>query len=406
MESSRIVYSVSELTNQIKLLLEENFPNVWVEGEISNYKKHYSGHYYFTLKDQSSQVACVMWKSRTNSISFELEDGMRVHIFGNIRLYEKSGRYQLDSILIQQAGIGKLQLNFEKLKKQLYDEGLFDEKHKKPIPKIPKTIGIITSPTGAAINDILSVIKRRYPVCELLIKGVKVQGENASDDIVKAIMQLNTIEDDIDLIILGRGGGSLEDLWAFNEEIVARAIFDSKIPIISAVGHDIDFTISDFVSDLRAPTPSAAAELSVPDINELKPKIIELNLSLTSNFNRFILNSKNNITNFLKSYAFRKPEDLLRQYSQRLDDIIPKLNSVYINHLNRIQNYIDNLVTRLTSLHPEHVIRRGYALVYKKRKLVKSIEDVDINDIVDIQIKDGKIKSLVREKNHGEKSKF
>ena len=274
-----------------------------------------------------------MWKSRTHSIPFELEDGMQVHIFGNLRLYEKSGRYQLDSILIQQAGIGNLQLKFDQLKKQLFEEGLFDEDHKKIIPVFPNKIGIITSTTGAAIKDILAVIKRRFPICELVIRSVKVQGEGASQEIFTALEQLNK-HDDIDLIILGRGGGSLEDLWAFNEENVARAIYASDIPIISAVGHEIDYTIADFVSDLRAPTPSAAAELAVPDISEIKPKILELYQYLTSAFNSFLTNSRNNINNYLASYAFRKPADIIRQYSQRVDDFIPKLVSIYNNQIN------------------------------------------------------------------------
>jgi exodeoxyribonuclease VII large subunit len=397
MDNSKIVYSVGELTSQIKILLEENFPNLWVEGEISNYKKHYSGHYYFTLKDQSAQLSCVMWKSRTNSIPFDIEDGMQVHILGNIRLYEKSGRYQLDSILIQQAGIGNLQLKFEQLKKQLFEEGLFDEEHKKETPSIPKKIGVITSPTGAAIKDILSVIKRRYPLCEIVIRGVKVQGAEASQEIVSALDQLNGL-DDVDLIILGRGGGSLEDLWAFNEENVARAIYASNIPIISAVGHDIDYTISDFVSDLRAPTPSAAAELAVPDVSELKPKILNLIQYLTSSLKNMIINSRNDITHYLNSYSFRKPADIVRQYAQRVDNLIPKLVSVYNNQINTRKITLDNFKTRLSLLHPEHVLKRGYAIIEKESEIIKSVNSLEISDSIDIKFIDGTIKSIVSEK--------
>ncbi|MCK5032017.1 MAG: exodeoxyribonuclease VII large subunit [Calditrichia bacterium] len=399
MDDSKTVYSVSELTKQIKVLLEDNFPTLWVEGEISNYKKHYSGHYYFTLKDPNSQISCVMWKSRTFSTPFKLEDGMRVHIFGNIRLYEKSGRYQLDAILLQQAGVGELQLKFENLKKQLHEEGLFDEKYKKSIPKIPQKIGIITSPTGAAIKDIISVINRRFPVCEILIRGVKVQGISASNDISEAIIQMNEI-DDIDLIILGRGGGSLEDLWAFNEENVAKTIFASKIPIISAVGHEIDYTISDFVSDLRAPTPSVAAELAVPDKDDLIAKIRDLHNYITSISSNFILNSKIDIRNFLKSYAFKKPEDMLHQYFQRLDDLLPKLIYLYSNKLSIMKTNIENLVSRLSSLHPDHVLSRGYAIIQKEKKIVRSVKELEINDNIDVQFIDGKIISTVREKEN------
>jgi len=399
MDNSKVVFSVSDLTYQIKILLEENFPTLWVKGEVSNYKKHYSGHYYFTLKDPTAQISCVMWKSRTHSIPFELEDGMQVHIFGNLRLYEKSGRYQLDSILIQQAGVGELQLKFEELKKQLYEEGLFDDSNKMPLPELPERIGIITSPTGAAIKDILSVIRRRYPVCELVVRGVKVQGEGAADEIVDAINKLNEIED-IDLIIMGRGGGSLEDLWAFNEEIVARAIYNSKIPIISAVGHDIDYTISDFVSDLRAPTPSAAAELAVPDINELKSRIIDFYQYLKSNIENYLSNSKNNINHYINSYAFKKPVDIVKQHSQRIDELIPQLKSRYKNQIVTSKNKVENLTSRLKSLHPQHVLKRGYAIIQKNQEIVKSIDNVEINDKLDISLIDGKIKSTVKEKKH------
>jgi exodeoxyribonuclease VII large subunit len=399
MDNSRIVYSVSDITHQIKLLIEENFPSVWVQGEVSNYKKHYSGHYYFTLQDSNSQISCVMWKSRTISVPFEFEDGLQIHVFGNIRLYEKSGRYQLDAILIQQAGIGELQLKFEKLKKQLYEEGLFDNEHKKLMPKFPQKIGIITSPTGAAIKDIISVIKRRFPICEINIIGVKVQGEGASNEISIAIKAMNE-SNDIDLIILGRGGGALEDLWAFNEENVARAIYASRIPIISAVGHDIDYTISDFVSDLRAPTPSAAAELAVPDKNELIPKIQDIQKYITSIFKDFITNSTTDIQNLLKSYAFRKPEDILRQYFQQLDDIVPKLYYFYSNNLNSLRTTVDNLDSRLSSLHPKQVLKRGFAIVQKENKIIKSIKDVEIDDYLDVKLSDGNLISNVREKKN------
>ena len=399
MDDFKTVYSVSELTHQIKILIEENFPSLWVQGEISNYKKHYSGHFYFTLKDSNSQISCVMWKSRTNSVPFVLEDGMQIHIFGNIRLYEKSGRYQLDAILIQQAGIGELQLEFEKLKRQLYEEGLFDDQHKKLLPKIPSKIGVITSPTGAAIKDIISVIKRRYPVCEIIISGVKVQGEGTSNEICKAIIQMNEFSD-IDLIILGRGGGSLEDLWAFNEENVARAIYASKIPIISAVGHDIDYTISDFVSDLRAPTPSAAAELAVPDKNELKPKIQDLHNYIKTILNAFIINSKNDIYNLLKSYSFKKPEDMLRQYFQRLDDLVHKLLYLYSNNLKVLKTNIINFDSRLSSLHPYHVLKRGYAIIQKENQIIKSIKNVEIDDDINVKLYDGNLISKVSEKKN------
>ena len=262
------VYTVSSLTRHIKELLETAFPPLWVIGEISNFKPHYSGHLYFTLKDSDSQISCVMWRSRAETTSVTLLDGLKVRIFGNIRVYERGGRYQLDAYKIEEAGVGDLQARFEELKKMLFEEGLFDEKFKKPIPPYPTRVGVITSTTGAAVRDILSVFRRRSPSIEIILRGVKVQGNGAAEEIARAIRLLNSYGN-IDLLIVGRGGGSLEDLWAFNEEIVARAIFDSKIPVISAVGHEIDFTIADMVSDYRAPTPSAAAELGAPADSEI-----------------------------------------------------------------------------------------------------------------------------------------
>ena len=228
------IYTVSALTEKIKILIEESFPTVWVEGEISNYRPHYSGHLYFTLKDKDAQISCVMWRNRASALNIKLEDGTRVKIFANVRVYEKAGRYQLDVILIQAAGIGELQMLFEALKQRLQAEGLFDAKYKKSIPKFVQRVGIITSPTGAAIKDIISVIKRISPSTEVIIRGVKVQGEGAAKEIAQAIATFNSYAQ-VDVLIVGRGGGSLEDLWPFNEEVVARAIFKSNIPVISAV---------------------------------------------------------------------------------------------------------------------------------------------------------------------------
>jgi len=258
------IYTVSELTREIKQVLETGFPCLWVEGEISNFKRHSSGHLYFTLKDENSQIRCAMWRYRANDLIFRPEDGMKVLVQGNLQVYEPGGYYQIIVQQVQPAGVGELQLAFEQLKKKLYAEGLFDEAHKKPIPIFPERIGVITSPTGAAIRDIISVITRRFPIAQIILAPVRVQGPGAKEEIVQAIQDFNEFGE-VDVLIVGRGGGSLEDLWAFNEEVVARAIFTSKIPIISAVGHEIDFSISDFVADRRAPTPSAAAEMAVPD---------------------------------------------------------------------------------------------------------------------------------------------
>ncbi|MEW6701317.1 MAG: exodeoxyribonuclease VII large subunit, partial [Bacteroidota bacterium] len=262
------ILSVSEITGLIKQTLEENFSEVSVIGEISNFKAHVSGHWYFTLKDANAQINCAMWRGINNYVFFTPQDGMKIIIGGRVTVYPPRGSYQIDVRSMKPAGVGELQAAFEKLKQKLSAEGLFDEQFKKPIPKFPQKIGIVTAIDGAAFQDMKSIAARRYPLVELVIASCRVQGEGASEDIAKKIKLLNQ-QEDIDLIIVGRGGGSLEDLWAFNEEVVARAIFDSHIPIISAVGHEIDFTISDFVADLRAATPSAAMELATPSKDEL-----------------------------------------------------------------------------------------------------------------------------------------
>ena len=263
------IFSVSEITKSIKFILESTFEKISIEGEISNFKAHGSGHWYFNLKDEGAVINCTMWKGVNNYVFFTPEDGMKIIVTGRITVYPPRGSYQIDVRSMKPAGVGELQAAFERLKKKLFEEGLFDEESKKAIPTFPKKIGLITAADGAAVKDMISVAERRFPLVELLIAPTKVQGAGAAENIVNNIRKLNLLKD-IDVIILARGGGSIEDLWAFNEEIVARAIYKSKIPIISGVGHEVDFTIADFVADLRAPTPSVAMELATPDIEELK----------------------------------------------------------------------------------------------------------------------------------------
>ncbi len=263
------IYSVSDITKSIKFILESTFEKINIEGEISNFKAHGSGHWYFSLKDEGAVINCTMWKGVNNYVFFTPEDGMKVTITGRITVYPPRGSYQIDVRSMKPAGVGELQAAFERLKKKLFDEGLFDVEFKKNIPSLPKKIGLITAAEGAALRDMISVAERRFPALELLVVPTRVQGSGAAQNIVKNIKKLNSLKD-IDVIILARGGGSLEDLWAFNEEIVARAIFSSKIPIITGIGHEVDFTMADFVSDLRAPTPSVAMELATPDIEEIK----------------------------------------------------------------------------------------------------------------------------------------
>ena len=395
--SSTEIYSVSDINRIIKLLIEENIPSVWIEGEISNYKPHYSGHIYFTLKDSNAQISAVMWKSRTVNLAFEPEDGMLVQAFGSVRLYEKSGRYQIDIVRMQPAGIGNLQLAFEKLKRKLDAEGLFDPSIKKPIPNFPENIGIITSETGAAIQDIVNIIKRRAPHVQLILRSAKVQGAGAAEDIAQAIEEFNQY-DKVELIIAGRGGGSYEDLWAFNEEIVARAIHASKIPIISAVGHEIDYSISDFVADLRAPTPSAAAELAVPDTRELRENILSSQRRMHDIVQIKIKMTRERINYINTSYSFKKPIDLLRQYALQVDELASKLNRSVIQLIKQNKEFCDQLYIRLSNLDPKKVLERGYCISFIGQKIIKTINDVNVNTEMRTKLATGNILSTISQK--------
>jgi len=393
--SSSEIYSVSEITHTIKMMLEENISTLWIEGEVSNFKSHYSGHYYFTLKDTNAQISAVMWRSRTTQQSFVPEDGMKIQALGNIRLYEKSGRYQVDIIRMQQAGIGHLQLEFEQLKQRLSEEGIFNQEYKKTLPEFPQTIGMVTSPTGAAVQDMMNVLKRRAPYIELIIKPVKVQGQNAAEEIAAAIESVNRYNA-VDLLIIGRGGGSLEDLWAFNEEIVARAVFDSKIPVISAVGHEIDFTISDFVADLRAPTPSAAAELAAPDAEELRGRIAYFSQRLTTLLGNRIQMNKNKIEGIAVSYGLRRLDDQLKQYALQIDDLNVNLVQAISSKYNRNREQIHFYKQRLDSVNPRQVLERGYSITYHQDKVIKELEDLKSGDELITEIARGKISSTFR----------
>lgn len=389
------VYSISEITRTIKMLLEDSLPTIWIEGEVSNFKAHYSGHYYFTLKDSEAQISAVMWRSRTTQQPFIPEDGMKIQALGNIRLYEKSGRYQIDIIRMRQAGVGQLQMEFEQLKQRLNEEGLFKQEFKKPLPEFPQSVGIITSSTGAAVQDMINVLKRRAPYVEVIIKPVKVQGQGAAEEIAAAIKAFNRYGA-IDLLIVGRGGGSLEDLWAFNEEIVARALFESKIPVISAVGHEIDFTISDFVADLRAPTPSAAAELAVPDSEDFRSRMAYYSQRLTTLFENRLEILRNRIDGITKSYGLRRLEDRLKQYALQIDDLNANLVQAISIKKNRNQETVKFYAQRLASLNPRQVLRRGYSITYWNDTVLRDLNQVQSGDKLITEIALGKISSTVR----------
>lgn len=385
------ILSVSEITGLIKQTLEENFSEVSVIGEISNFKAHVSGHWYFTLKDANAQINCAMWRGINNYVFFTPQDGMKVIIGGRVTVYPPRGSYQIDVRSMKPAGVGELQAAFEKLKQKLSAEGLFDEQFKKPIPKFPQKIGIVTAIDGAAFQDMKSIAARRYPLVELVIASCRVQGEGASEDIAKKIKLLNQ-QEDIDLIIVGRGGGSLEDLWAFNEEVVARTIFDSHIPIISAVGHEIDFTISDFVADLRAATPSAAMELATPSKDELFAFIDEFSDYFHEKILEIILSYRDEIDQTISSYGFRFPHDFVRNKIQLLDNTLYRFQNNLDSKLSAEKNRLILLESKVQSQNVDLVLKRGFAVVMQDKKYVTRKKNLVQEKSFDIKFYDGEVK--------------
>lgn len=392
------IYSVSEITREVKALLELNLPTLWIEGEISNFLHHSSGHRYFTLKDENAQIKCVLWRDIGDFVQFEIEDGMKVVTYGNISVYEKQGQYQLYVEDIVPAGLGKLELAFRQLKEKLFKEGLFEEEHKKPLPEFPQTVGIVTSPTGAAIQDMVRILHRRMPSIEIILNPVKVQGEGAAREIAQAITDFNQFQN-VDVIIVGRGGGSLEDLWAFNEEIVARAIHASEIPVISAVGHEIDFTIADLVADLRAPTPSAAAEVVVKDREDVLSQIKNLMKSSIEYQLSQIEGAKIRVKTAVESYGMKKPWDILAQKAQRIDELTKNMGWLVSQDVKNVKQSLGNLMGKLNALSPLSILERGYSVCYKlpDLKLVKDVDKLKLEDSVEVRLHKGKFRGKVEE---------
>ncbi|NQT32558.1 MAG: exodeoxyribonuclease VII large subunit [Candidatus Omnitrophica bacterium] len=399
------IYTVTELTRQIKEVLEGEFEKVWVEGEISNLTKASSGHMYFSIKDENSLLGCVMFRGNSARMKFSVEDGMHVLCYGNVSLYEKRGQYQLYVSKIELRGKGALQMAFEQLKKKLFEEGLFDEEHKKALPFLPLRVGVVTSPTGAAIKDILKVSRRRFANIEISLRPVRVQGDEAKDDIVRALEELNEFNDHlkktgqdqhpINVIILGRGGGSLEDLWAFNEEKVARAIHASKIPVISAVGHEIDYTISDFTADFRAATPSAAAELVMPLKEDLIARVDDClkRLSLAAKTKIDILGKE--VKSLKDSYVLRAPMNVFLQLEQQIDDLVRTAQSGMEHSLQKLAGGLDASCGKLEALNPLAVLERGYSIVFKEGKVVTEAARLKTGDTLETRFAKGKAKSRV-----------
>jgi len=391
------ILSVGELSRYIKSLLErDELSNLWVQGEISNFKLHSSGHIYFSMKDGDAILRCVMFKENARNLKFTPSDGMKVVVKGDIRVYEKKGYYQLYAYEMRAGGVGELYIAFLKLKEKLKKEGLFDEKYKKELPKIPEKIGLITSPTGAVIHDVIKVIKRRYPV-KIILAPVHVQGLYAAEEIKNAIEVLN--EQDVDLIILARGGGSLEDLWAFNEEKVAKAIFSSNIPIISAIGHESDYTIADFVADKRAPTPSAAAEIAVPDRRELMERLEVIRKRMVTAMENKINFYRSIVSALEERRAMTLPLEMVERSYEKLNELEEKLRKGMDNYLKRKKEYMNSIFSILKTLSPASVLQRGYTICMKENdEVITSVDMVDVDETMKVIFKDGEAKADVKER--------
>ncbi|WP_353095881.1 exodeoxyribonuclease VII large subunit [Tissierella praeacuta] len=395
---------VSEVNSYIKrvFLSDMILSNLSIEGEISNFKHHYSGHMYFNLKDEKGKIKAVMFKSDNENLKFDLEDGMKVVATGYISIYEKEGDYQFYIRHIKESGLGDLYKAFEELKRKLEAEGMFLESNKKPIPFMPRKIGVVTSSTGAAIRDIITIVRRRFPPCNILIYPSLVQGAQAPKEICEGLKYLDS-RDDIDLIITGRGGGSIEELFAFNDEELARTIYKLKTPIISAVGHETDFTIADFVSDLRAPTPSAAAELSVPDIIHLSNELKSKYKRLTKNIYCLMEDCRIELNHLNANIKFYSPVNKLKDKRQEIDNIFRDLNYLMEKKTRDRRTGLLVLKNSLDVLNPLLALDKGYGLLTDDSgKIIKSIENIVLDEEINILLKDGRIKSIVKGINKGE----
>ena len=440
-DSSKYI-TISMMNNYLKNMFDQNIHlrKVYLRGEISNFKHHSSGHLYLTLKDEESRISAVMFKSNAVNLSFEPTDGMKVLATGRISVYPSGGNYQIYLDTLEQDGLGNLYLEFEKLKKKLGEEGLFKQEHKRPLPKFPMSIGVVTAPTGAAIRDITSTIKRRFPLAEVILFPSLVQGVSAKEDIARKIEIANTYP--IDLLIVGRGGGSIEDLWAFNEEIVARAIYNSKVPVISAVGHEIDFTIADFVADMRAPTPTGAAEMAVPTTIEVSNIFNTKKIKIASLLNEILIKDKQILNKFKTNYILNNPMNLYEVKIQKLDNLEElvkkhitnyldnyrlKTNNIKSNYIlqnplslyegkikelvnnkniinKEISYYLDNknknisyIIQSLKLLNPLNILDKGYSVVKKDDKIIKDTRDISLDDVLNITLSKGKIDVVVKE---------
>lgn len=415
--NNEVSLTVTDINNYIKNIVDGDFflSNVTLKGEISNLKFHTRGHLYFSLKDENSKINAVMFNYKNLGLNFIPKDGMNVIVKGKVSVFTTGGSYQITVSNMKEDGIGNLYILFEELKRRLEREGLFRPEHKKKLPRIPKKVGVITASTGAAVKDIISTINRRFPLTEIILFPTLVQGGGAKENIVKMINEAN--KSDVDVIILGRGGGSIEDLWAFNEEIVARAIYNSNKPIVSAVGHEIDFTISDFVSDMRAPTPTGAAELVVPSKVEIQSYLNDYKGRIISVINKKIKSYTDTFSKLKNTYILKNPISMYEIDEQKLDNMLEKLGSIMtyklerekselnnlskmispnmLNRLDKEKIKLENIETKLNLLNPENILKKGYSLTLVEGKIVKSINSVKKGSIIDTKFSDGIIKSEV-----------
>ncbi len=404
--------TVTQLTRYIKYKIDndQNLMKIYLKGEISNFKAHTRGHFYFTIKDENTRINAIMFASSAAKVKVMPQDGMKVLVSGRISVYESTGSYQIYVDTLEEDGVGNLYVAFEELKKKLEKEGLFAEAHKKKIPRIPRKIGIITAPTGAAIKDILSTLKRRWPLAETILFPSLVQGKEAAVDIVRNIELAKNY--DLDVLIVGRGGGSIEDLWCFNEEIVARAIYDLDIPVISAVGHEIDFTISDFVADLRAPTPTGAAEMAVPNINDIVSLLNQLEIRLINSVNNTLKLRKEKLEKIKESFILKNPISMYEVKEEKFDNIYERLITSYKNIINvnkqslillenKLNNNVSrtldnnkhkylNIINKLEALNPLLTIKRGYTVTRLNGNVISSAKKIKKDDIIELEFQDGK----------------
>ncbi len=386
------ILTVSELTRDVRTLLEQHFTRISVSGEISNYKRYSSGHAYFSLKDEHSQLRCVMWRwQRSNrKLNFEPEDGKAVLARGKLSVYEVQGQYQLIVQHLEDVGAGALQERYERLKARLEQEGLFREEYKKALPSFPARVGVITSGEGAAIRDVIQILRRRAPWVSIILRSARVQGEGAAADIAAAIEEMNDYGD-ADVLIVGRGGGSAEDLWAFNEEAVVRAVFNSRIPVVSAVGHETDYTLTDFVADRRAPTPSGAAEIVVRDLRELKDRTDGVLRRLCGGMTAYMDRHRQRVSALVTSYGLRRPVDQIGQYAQFTDELTRRLADRFLHDHETRGQTVGGLAGRLQALSPLSVLERGYAVCHRASDggIVRSADELSVDDRVNIRLGKG-----------------